>query len=74
MKKYLIIGAAVFVAFLKVFYLGFSKAKDQFKAKAEQTKSKSYENLIKTQKENKEDLKNVKAKLDNNDFSSFNDN
>jgi len=53
--------------------MGFSKAKDQFKAKAEETRSKSFENLIKTQKENKEDLKNVKAKLDDNDFSSFND-
>ncbi len=53
--------------------MGYSKARDEVKAKSQAIKVKAYENLNKTKKQNAEDLKNVESKISDNDFSSFND-
>jgi len=67
------IALAVLMAFLKVWFMGYSKAKDEVKAKTQEIKNKALTNLVQAQNESKEALDHVKTKTSRNDFSSFND-
>jgi len=74
LKIYFAIAGAFLLALLKVWFMGYSKAKDEAENKAKEIKIKAYENLNEIKEINNKELDNVKAKISNNDFSSFNDN
>lgn len=70
---YVIVALAALVAIWRVYVEGQKSAYNKVKVVAKDTQLRAYSTLIRAKEKSREGLKNVKKKLSNNDYSSFND-